>query len=422
MSEHLQHLSRYAGIGLACMPNAGLPELTADGAHYPLTPVQLADALEQFVGEFGLGLVGGCCGTTPEHLRQVVDRLHGPGGGRAVLERPPQPTAASASLYAEVPFRQDTSYLSIGERTNANGSKAFKQALLDGNWDDCVEIARAQIRDGAHLLDLNVDYVGRDGAADMSEIAFRFATASTLPIVIDSTEPAVLRAGLERLAGRSVINSVNYEDGDGPDSRFTKIMELVVEHGAAVMALTIDEEGQARTRDWKVTVAGRLITDLTENWGMRTRDIIIDCLTFPIATGQEETRRDGIETIEAIREVKRRFPEVQTTLGLSNISFGLSPASRVVLNSVFLHEYIDAGLDSAIVHAAKIVPMARIPDEQREVALDLVYDRRREDYDPLQVFLELFSGVTTADTKAERAAELAQLPVERAAAAADHRR
>ncbi len=411
MSEHLRHLSRHAGIGLACMPNAGLPELTADGARYPLSPVELADALEQFVGEFGLGLVGGCCGTTPEHLRQVVDRLHGPGGGRAVLERKPQPTAASASLYAEVPFRQDTSYLSIGERTNANGSKAFKQALLDGNWDDCVEIARAQIRDGAHLLDLNVDYVGRDGAADMSEIAYRFATASTLPIVIDSTEPAVLRAGLERLAGRSVINSVNYEDGDGPDSRFTKIMELVVEHGAAVMALTIDEEGQARTREWKVKVATRLIKDLTENWGMRTRDIIIDCLTFPIATGQEETRKDGIETIEAIREVKRLFPEVQTTLGLSNISFGLSPAARVVLNSVFLHECVEAGLDSAIVHAAKITPMSRIPDEQREVALDLVYDRRREDYDPLQRYLEIFSGVKMADTKAERAAELAKLPV-----------
>lgn len=412
MSEHLRHLSRHAGIGLACMPNAGLPELTADGARYPLTPVQLADALEQFVGEFGLGLVGGCCGTTPEHLRQVVERLHGPdGAGTPVPVRTPQPTAASASLYAEVPFRQDTSYLSIGERTNANGSKAFREALLEERWDDCVEIARSQIRDGAHLLDLNVDYVGRDGAADMSEIAYRFATASTLPIVIDSTEPEVLRAGLERLAGRAVINSVNYEDGDGPDSRFTKIMKLVVEHGAAVMALTIDEEGQARTRDWKVKVASRLIKDLTENWGLRTRDIVIDCLTFPIATGQEETRRDGIETIEAIREVKRLYPEVQTTLGLSNISFGLSPAARVVLNSVFLHECIEAGLDSAIVHAAKIMPMARIPDEQREVALDLVYDRRREGYDPLQRYLEIFSGVKMADTKAERAAELAKLPV-----------
>ncbi len=407
MSEHLRHLARYASVGVSCMPNAGLPQLTSDGAHYPLTPVELADALEQFVGEFGLGLVGGCCGTGPEHLRQVVERL----SDRAVVERSPAHVAAAASLYAEVPFRQDTSYLSIGERTNANGSKAFREALLAENWDDCVDIARAQIRDGAHLLDLNVDYVGRDGAADMSELAFRLATASTLPIVLDSTEPAVLQAGLERLGGRAVVNSVNYEDGDGPDSRFTRIMALVQEHGAAVMALTIDEEGQARTRDWKVAVATRIVEDLTQNWGLRRSDIILDCLTFPIATGQEETRRDGIETIEAIREVKRLYPDVQTTLGLSNISFGLNPAARVVLNSVFLHECVEAGLDSAIVHAAKIVPMARIPEEQRRVALDMVYDRRSEGYDPLQTFLELFDGVTTADTKAERTAALLALPV-----------
>ena len=413
MSEHLRHLSRYASIGVSCMPNAGLPQLTADGAHYPLQPVELADALEQFTEEFGLGLVGGCCGTTPEHLWHVVERLH----ERPVVPRQPTHVAAAASLYADVPFRQDTSYLSIGERTNANGSKAFREALLVERWDDCVDIARSQIRDGAHLLDLNVDYVGRDGPADMRELAFRLATASTLPIVLDSTEPAVLQAGLECLGGRSVINSVNYEDGDGPDSRFTKIMKLVAEHGAAVIALTIDEEGQARTADWKVRVASRLITDLTSNWGLRQSDIVLDCLTFPIATGQEETRRDGIETIEAIREVKQRYPDVQTTLGLSNISFGLNPAARVVLNSVFLNECIEAGLDSAIVHAAKIVPMARIPGEQRQVALDMVYDRRRPAsgtepaYDPLQRFLELFEGVTTADTKAERAAELLALPV-----------
>ncbi len=413
MSEHLRHLARYAQIGVSCMPNAGLPQLTSDGASYPLQPTQLADALEQFVGEFGLGLVGGCCGTTPEHLRRVVERLD----QHPVVARRPEHTAAAASLYAEAPFRQDTSYLSIGERTNANGSKAFREALLAERWDDCVDIARSQVRDGAHLLDLNIDYVGRNGPADMHEMAFRLATASTLPIVLDSTEPAVLQAGLECLAGRAVINSVNYEDGDGEGSRFQRIMSLVVEHGAAVMALTIDEEGQARTADWKVRVASRIVEDLTGSWGMRRSDIILDCLTFPIATGQEETRRDGIETIEAIRRVKALYPDVQTTLGLSNISFGLNPAARVVLNSVFLNECIAAGLDSAIVHAAKIVPMARIPDEQREVALDMVYDRRRPAegdqpaYDPLQKFLELFDGVTTADTKAERAAALLALPV-----------
>ena len=256
-----------------------------------------------------------------------------------------------ASLYQHVPFRQDTSFLAIGERTNANGSKAFREALIAGRWDDCVEIARAQTRDGAHLLDVCVDYVGRDGAADMTEVAGRLATAATLPLVIDSTEPEVIRAGLELLAGRAVVNSVNYEDGDGPDRGWPRSCRWSPEHGAAVIALTIDEQGQARTADWKLAVATRLIEDLTGNWGMRGRDIIVDCLTFPIATGQEETRRDAIETIEAIREVKQRYPEVQTTLGVSNVSFGLNPAARAVLNSVFLDECVRAGLDSAIVHA-----------------------------------------------------------------------
>ena len=256
-----------------------------------------------------------------------------------------------------------------------------------------------------------VDYVGRDGAADMREVVSRLATAATLPLVLDSTEPGVIEAGLELTGGRSVINSVNYEDGDGPDSRIARMMPLVREHGAAVIALTIDEQGQARTAEWKVAVAERLIADLTGNWGMRAEDIIVDCLTFPIATGQEETRRDAIETIEAIAELKRRHPAVQTTLGVSNVSFGLRPAARAVLNSVFLAECVRAGLDSAIVHAARIVPIARIPDEQRQVALDLVYDRRREGYDPLARLLELFEGVDAAGLKASRAAELAALPL-----------
>ncbi|KHL11166.1 5-methyltetrahydrofolate--homocysteine methyltransferase [Mumia flava] len=407
MSEHLRTLAQTSRVAIGCMPNAGLPVLTADGAHYPLTPAELADAHDTFTAEFGLTLVGGCCGTTPEHLRQVVERVR----GREAAERAPQPESSVASLYQAVPLRQDTSYLSIGERTNANGSKAFREAMLAGNLDDCVEIARAQIRDGAHVLDLCVDYVGRDGAQDMSEIAFRLATAATLPIVLDSTEPAVLQAGLERLAGRSVINSVNYEDGDGPDSRFTRIMQLVAEHGSAVVALTIDEEGQARTAEWKVRVATRLIEDLTQNWGMQLGDILIDTLTFPVGTGQEETRRDGLETIEAIRQIKQRYPEVQTTLGLSNISFGLNPAARIVLNSVFLHECVEAGLDSAIVHAAKILPLARIPDEQVQVALDLIYDRRRDDYDPLAAMLDMFADVKAADARADRAAELAAMPL-----------
>ncbi|GGO23762.1 methionine synthase [Microbispora bryophytorum] len=407
MSEHLRYLARHSRIPISCMPNAGLPQLTSDGAYYPLSPEKLADAHEAFTRDYGLALVGGCCGTTPEHLRQVVERV----GGRARGERRPRPEAGAASLYQHVPFRQDTSYLAIGERTNANGSKAFREAMLASDYEECVEIARAQARDGAHMLDLCVDYVGRDGVADMKELAFRFATASTLPIVIDSTEPAVLEAGLEMLGGRAVVNSVNYEDGDGPDSRYQKIMRLVKEHGAAVVALTIDEEGQARTAEGKVRIATRLIEDLVNTWGMRVEDIIVDCLTFPIATGQEETRRDGIETIEAIRELKRRYPGVQTTLGVSNVSFGLNPAARMVLNSVFLNECVNAGLDSAIVHASKILPMNRIPDDRRQIALDLVYDRRREGYDPLQRFMELFEGVDAASMKAGKAAELAGLPL-----------
>jgi len=413
MSEHLRHLSRHARIPITCMPNAGLPELTRDGARYPLTPDQLADAHEVFTRDFGLSLVGGCCGTTPEHLRRVVERVR----GRPVTPRRPRPEPGVASIYQHVPFRQDTAYLSIGERTNANGSKAFREAMLEQRWDECVAIARSQTRDGAHLLDVCIDYVGRDGVADARAVVSRLATASTLPLVLDSTEPAVLQAGLELVGGRPVVNSVNFEDGEGPGSRFDRIMPLVREHGAAVIALTIDETGQARTVEHKVAVATRLIETLTGRWGMRTCDILMDCLTFPIATGQEETRGDGAATIEAIRQVKADHPEVQTTLGVSNISFGLSPAARVVLNSVFLHEAVKAGLDSAIVHTARILPMSRISEEQRLVAQDLVYDRRRYDadgslvYDPLTRFLELFEGVDAASVRADRAAELAALPL-----------
>jgi len=407
MSEHLRYLAAHSPVPISCEPNAGLPVLAADGARYPLTPEQLAAAHDRFAREFGLSLVGGCCGTTPEHIAALADRV----GGRPAAGRKPRSEPGVASLYQHVPFRQDTAFLSIGERTNANGSKAFREAMLEGRYEDCVQIARSQTRDGAHLLDVCVDYVGRDGAADMREVVGRLATAATLPLVLDSTEPGVIEAGLELTGGRAVINSVNYEDGDGPGSRIARVMPLVREHGAAVIALCIDERGQARTAEWKVAVAERLIADLTGNWGMREEDIIVDCLTFPIATGQEETRRDAIETIEAIAELKRRHPAVQTTLGVSNVSFGLKPAARAALNSVFLAECVRAGLDSAIVHAARILPIARIPDEQRQAALDLVYDRRRADYDPLARLLELFEGVDAAELKASRAAELAALPL-----------
>ena len=413
MSEHLRYLSKNARIGISVMPNAGLPILGAHGAEYPLTPDQLATALGNFVNEYGVSLIGGCCGTTPEHLKAVVDRV----SGERIKSRNVELEPGASSLYQYVPFRQDLTYMAIGERTNANGSRAFRDALLAQDWQTCIEIARDQIRDGAHMLDLSVDYVGRDGAQDMSELASRFATSSTLPIVLDSTEPAVIKAGLERLGGRSVINSVNFEDGDGPNSRYARVMPLVKEHGASVIALTIDETGQARDAQWKLRIARRLIEDLTQKWAMNTGDILIDCLTFPIATGQEETRKDGIETLDAIRALKSEFPQVQTTLGVSNVSFGLNPAARVVLNSVFLNEAVNAGLDSAIVHPSKITPMARIEQRQKEVALDLIYDRRvfvegECTYDPLTEFLKLFEGVELTNSRLTRAAELAALPLQ----------
>jgi 5-methyltetrahydrofolate--homocysteine methyltransferase len=395
------------------MPNAGLPILGPNGAHYPLTATELATAHSQFIRDYGLGLVGGCCGTTPTHIAELAATVRG--------QKLTHPTVTDepglASLYQHQPFDQTMTYLSIGERTNANGSKAFKEAMLAENWDECLEIAKSQTREGAHLLDVCVDYVGRDGVRDARELVSRLATATTLPLVLDSTEPAVIEAGLECLGGRAMVNSVNYEDGDGPNSRFARIMPLVREHGAAVVALTIDEEGQARTVQTKFEIASRLIKDLTENWGMRLVDITVDTLTFPIATGQDETRRDGIETIEAIKLLNQKFPGVQTTLGISNISFGLSPAARHVLNSVFLHECIQVGLTSAIVHSARIMPLNQIPKEQLDAALELIYDKREYDaednvsYDPLTNYLDVFSGVDTATAKQSRAAELAALPL-----------
>ena len=414
MSEHLRYLSKNSTCGISVMPNAGLPVLGENGASYPLTPKELATSLKEFATNFGVNLIGGCCGTTPEHLAAVVESVK----SLSVSHRDISVERGASSLYQFVPFRQDKSYLAIGERTNANGSRAFRDALLADDWQACVEIARDQIRDGAHMLDLSVDYVGRDGVSDMREIASRLATTSTLPIVLDSTEAAVIQAGLEQLGGRCVINSVNFEDGDGPNSRYAKIMPIVQEHGAAVVALTIDEEGQARTKEWKLRVASRLIDSLTQEWGMNVGDILIDCLTFPIATGQEETRKDGIETLAAIKELKSLYPLVQTTLGVSNISFGINPAARIVLNSVFLHEAVKNGLDSAIVHPSKITPIARIESQVLKVAMDLIYDLREFDtngnctYDPLSKFLELFEGVEVTSSKLTRAAELAALPLE----------
>ncbi|MGQ0805199.1 MAG: methionine synthase, partial [Actinomycetota bacterium] len=397
MTEHLRYLSQHARTFLSCLPNAGLPSVVEGKTHYDLTPEELTEAHDRFTSEFGINIVGGCCGTTPEHLRQVVERV----GGRAPLERSPEHEPGCSSIYSHVPFDQDVSYLAVGERTNANGSRKFRDAMLEEDWDACVLMARDQVKEGAHVLDVCVDYVGRDGTADMDEVAGRFATQAALPLVFDSTEPQVMEAGLQHSGGKALLNSANLEDGEAEGSRLDRVFSLARDYGAGVICLAIDEEGQARDADWKLRVCKRIYDIAIERYGLDPTDLIFDMLTFPLGSGQEELRKDGIETMEAIRRVKAELPGSHTVLGLSNVSFGLKPAIRHVLNSVFLHECRQAGLDAAIVHAARIVPLNKIDERAREVALDLIYDRRRDDYDPLTELMALFEGVEAGTVEKE---------------------
>src|SRR4029453_12900282 len=359
MHEHLRHLSANSPIPISCLPNMGLPSVVDGKMHYDLTPEALVEFQTRFITELGVRVVGGCCGSTPEHLRQLAavakDLTPAPREGR--LED------GAASMFNAVPFHQDASFLIIGERTNANGSKKFRDTMLAGDWDSCVRIARDQEREGAHVLDVCVDYVGPDGAVDMDELASRFSTQVTVPLVLDSTEPPVIEAGLQRLGGGGILNSANLEDGDAEGNRFDRVCRLASEYGAAAVCMLIDEQGQARDVEWKMRVAHRIHDLATERYGLDPGDLIFDALTFPLSTGNRDPRRDAMHTIEAIRRIKAELPGVFTTLGVSNVSFGLSPAPRHVLNSVFLHECVEAGLDSAIVHAARIMPLKKIPAE-----------------------------------------------------------
>ena len=391
MGEHLRYLAAHSRQPVSCLPNAGLPSVKEGRMHYDLDATTMADHLSRFITDYGVTVVGGCCGTTPEYIRTLVERCKGlTPAPREVLWEP-----GAASTYSFTPFNQDTSFLIIGERTNANGSKKFREAMLAEDWDTTVQMAKEQVREGAHVLDVCVDYVGRDGTDDMDEVARRFGTQASVPLVFDSTEPQVMEAGLQWMGGRAILNSANLEDGEHEGSRLDRVFRLAKEYGAAVICLLIDEEGQARDVEWKLRVAHRIHDIATQRYGLEAQDLIFDALTFPLSTGGEDLRGDGMATIEAIRRIKAELPGVYTTLGVSNVSFGLSPPARHALNSVFLHECVQAGLDSAIVHAAKIMPLNRIPDEHRQVCLDLVYDRRRpeEGYDPLQKLLEVFAGV-----------------------------
>jgi 5-methyltetrahydrofolate--homocysteine methyltransferase len=408
MWEHLRHLSDYCPVPLSCLPNAGLPSVVEGHMHYDLSPEDLASYHARFVTELGVSIVGGCCGTTPEHLARVVATC----ASLTPARRTPQPEPGCASIYTHVPYDQAPSVLVVGERTNANGSKQFREAMLAADWDTCVAMAAEQVKEGAHVLDVCVDYTGADGVADMTEVAKRFATGVPLPLMLDSTEPAVIEAGLQLIGGKPILNSVNLEEGSEPGTRLDRFLSLAREYGAAVVCTCIDEVGQARTAEWKLRAAQAIHDLAVSRYGLSPSDLFFDPLALTLSTGMEESRRDGIETIEGIRLIKSSLPSVRTILGLSNVSFGFKPAIRHVLNSVFLHECQEAGLDAAIVHAGRIMPLSRIDDEQRELCLDLIYDRRdaARGYDPLARLLALFEGVEASAVQRE---DRSGWPVER---------
>jgi 5-methyltetrahydrofolate--homocysteine methyltransferase len=404
MSEHIRFLGRYSSRMISVVPNAGLPQLVDGKTHYALTPDELAKWLREFAVADGVNIVGGCCGTTPAHLAAVVEAVR----GVEPKARTPIHQPSVSSIYSAVTLRQDNSFLIVGERSNTNGSRKFKDLLVKGDLDGLVDMGREQVREGAHVLDVCVDYVGRDGVPDMDKVIVRYAQDVTVPLMLDSTQADVLEAGLKRCGGKCIINSVNLEDGE---ERLEKVCPLLRKYGAAVVALTIDEdptEAMAKTSQRKLEIAQRLHNLLTQKYGIAEEDILFDCLTFPISTGTEADRRLGLETLDGIELIMTQLPRCGSILGLSNISFGLAPAARAVLNSVFLSEAMSRGLTAAIVHASKILPRNKISDERWDSALDLIYDRRREGYDPLQSFIKLFAeGETVGEKKI-----IANLPVE----------
>jgi 5-methyltetrahydrofolate--homocysteine methyltransferase len=394
MGEHVRLLGQTCRKLIGVYPNAGLPQLVSGQPYYPLTPTELADWLQRFVEEDGVNLIGGCCGTTPEHMAAVVKAL----GSHSPVERKPVHVPQVTSIYSAVNLVQDNSLLLVGERSNANGSRAFREHLLEENVDRMVDMGREQVRDGSHVLDVCTAYVGRDEVHDMTQLLKRYRTEVPVPLMIDSTEAPVLKEALELLGGRSIINSINLEDGL---ERCERVLPLAKEHGAAVIALTIDEEGMAKTADEKVRIARRIYDICVDDWGLRPEDLFFDVLTFTICTGNEDDRKLGLETLEGIRRVSEELPGVQTLLGLSNISFGLNPAARHVLNSVYMHHAQEAGLTAAILHSGRIEPLHHIDAAARKAAEDLIFDRRAEGYDPLQSFMAIFDGVDVKK-KAER--------------------
>ncbi|ESA36082.1 methionine synthase [Leptolyngbya sp. Heron Island J] len=436
MTEHVKYLSETSPFVVSCVPNAGLPENIGGHAHYKLTPMELRMALHRFVEDLGVQVIGGCCGTRPEHIAALAEIsqelspktreirispyltgtdafLTSSAAGQSPQQVRPalNYTPAAASIYGAQPYEQDNSFLIVGERLNASGSRKVRELLNEDDWDGLIAIAKRQVKEGAHILDVNVDYVGRNGEADMHEIVSRLVTNVTLPLMLDSTEWTKMEAGLKVAGGKCILNSTNYEDGD---ERFFKVLELAKTYGAGVVIGCIDEDGMARTAEKKFQIAQRAYRDALE-YGLPPHELFFDTLALPISTGIEEDRENAKATIEAINQIKENLPGAHFMLGVSNISFGLSPAARITLNSMFLHEAMQVGMDGAIVSAAKILPLIKIDPDHQKICKDLIYDRRAFDgdictYDPLGELTTLFEGVTTKDARSS--ASLADLPIE----------
>ncbi len=397
MTESIRYLCENSPLPVSVLPNAGLPSVVDGKMHYDETPESFTAQVVHFASDFGVNVVGGCCGTTPDHLKLVVEAM------QRITPKPRNAKVipAASSIYFQQPYVQDASFLIVGERVNASGSKKMRDLLNVEDWDGLVSLAKDQEREGAHILDVNVDFVGRNGESDMHELASRLVTNIKLPLMFDSTEWQKMEAGLQHAGGKSILNSTNYEDGV---PRFTKVIDLAKEYGASVVIGTIDEEGMARTADGKFAIAKRAYEQATSELDLPAGDIFFDPLALPISTGIEEDRRNALETIEGIRRIKQELPGCFTILGVSNISFGLNPPSRVVLNSVFLHDAVEAGLDAAIVNASKIEPLNRIGEQELKVARELIYDQRKFEgevciYDPLTEFTKLFEGVKSKSSK-----------------------
>jgi 5-methyltetrahydrofolate--homocysteine methyltransferase len=395
MSEHVRTLSQLWDRPISVLPNAGLPENVGGNAVYRLTPAELAAHLKDFVTRFGVNIVGGCCGTTPEHLKAVVDALKNVTPAPRNVPR----MASASSVYIQVPFKQEPAPMIIGERTNANGSRKFRDLLATEDYDALTAMGRDEVNEGAHMIDLCTAYVGRDEIKDMTECMKRMTLQVRLPIMIDSTEAPVIEEALKLAGGRCVINSINLEDGE---ERMEKVCPMAKTYGAGLVALTIDEKGMAKSRSEKVRIAKRIHDLAVNKFGLRSEDLMFDTLTFTLGSGDEEFRKAGIETLEAIRQVKKELPGVFTVLGVSNISFGLAPQVRQVLNSVFLHHAIEAGLDAAIVNAKKILPLYKIDKEGQELARQLVFDERREGFDPLTALMAHYADAKEVSARAKK--------------------